>query len=200
MRFSRPSTGTVLGGIAIFIALGGTAFAAGATIVNISDPTNPSYVAHVTKAGALQTSGTATVSGTVTSQLAPPSAFVNQATLAVAPSFGCQTIAQPPSGKALIVRDITVDVYADPSPGEAQNVLIYQGTGCTGGSISDVNPATVGVTVLPFDAGLVVPAGSALSAEAEGGVEAETYVDGYSVASSAVPTATATARGTSLQR
>jgi len=53
MNFSRPSTGAILGGLALFVALGGTAVAA-ATVVNIADPTTPSRVAHVDAAGRLE--------------------------------------------------------------------------------------------------------------------------------------------------
>jgi hypothetical protein len=47
MRIKRPSVGTVLGALALFVALGGTALAgtalaAGSTIVNIADPATPS--------------------------------------------------------------------------------------------------------------------------------------------------------------
>jgi hypothetical protein len=68
MRFSRPSTGTILGAVALFIALGGTALAATGTIVNIADPTTASHVAHVDSNGRLEVgdgSGPLSVDGTV---------------------------------------------------------------------------------------------------------------------------------------
>jgi hypothetical protein len=58
MRISRPSTGTILGGVALFVALGGTALAATATVVNIADPTTQANKAKVDASGALKTAGT----------------------------------------------------------------------------------------------------------------------------------------------
>jgi hypothetical protein len=188
MRFSRPSTGTILGAIAVFVALGGTAFAAGATVVNIADPTTPANVAHVDKTGRLQVA--AQVANTVNTQLAPPSAYLHTTTFAVTSSRGCLVIATPPAGKAMIVRDARIDVFADPSPGPDEDLLIFGDTTCTS-QVGDVNPATVGETVLPFDPGLGIKAGSGLSARANGMVEAEVYTDGYAVASGSVPTAPA---------
>jgi hypothetical protein len=69
MRFSRPATGTVLGAIALFVALGGTALA-GATVVNIADPTTPANVAKVDATDKLQISGS--VTNTVNTELAAP--------------------------------------------------------------------------------------------------------------------------------
>ena len=60
MRISRPSPGTILGGVALFVALGGTAYAATATIVNIADKNAPTHVAKVDVTGALKTSATVT--------------------------------------------------------------------------------------------------------------------------------------------
>src|SRR4051794_21115126 len=52
----RPSPGTILGAIALFVALGGTALAATGTIVNIADGTTAANVAKVDSGGALRTS------------------------------------------------------------------------------------------------------------------------------------------------
>jgi hypothetical protein len=196
MRFSRPSTGTILGATAVFIALGGTAFAAGATVVNIADPNTPANIAHVNSSGQLQTAGSTSVTNTVTTELTAPSAYVDGAVADAIGGDGCVVIATPPSGKAMIVRDVTVDVFSDPSPGEGDNLPIFTGTTCEEGgvAIGDVNPPTVGVTTLPFDPGLGVPAKSGLSAFANGSVDAEIYVDGYSVPSSQVPASTASVR------
>jgi hypothetical protein len=75
MRFSRPSTGTILGALALFVALGGTALAATGTIVNIADPTTASNVAHVDATGRLEVgdgSGPLTIDGTVSGRPAAP--------------------------------------------------------------------------------------------------------------------------------
>lgn len=57
----RPSPALVVAFIALLIALGGTAYAATATIVNIADPTTPANVAKVDATGALKTSVVGTV-------------------------------------------------------------------------------------------------------------------------------------------
>jgi hypothetical protein len=54
---SPSSPAAVLAFIAPLVALGGTALAATATIVHISDPTTPANVAHVAATGALKTAG-----------------------------------------------------------------------------------------------------------------------------------------------
>jgi hypothetical protein len=190
MRFTRPSTGTILGALALFIALGGTAFAAGATVVNVADPTTPATVAHVDKTGRLQVAGN--VSKTVTTQLAPPSAYLHTTMFAITSSRGCLVLATSPAGKAMVVRDVRVDVFSDASPGPDQDLVIFGDSTCTT-QVADVNPATVGETVLPFDPGLGIPANSGLSARATGSVQAEAYTDAYSVPSASVPAAPSTA-------
>jgi hypothetical protein len=189
MHLSHPSPGTTLGGLALFIALGGTALAATGTIVNIADPTSATHVAHVDAAGKLEVgdgSGPLTVDGTVTAQTATPVNYSHAVAFGLVSSRGCVAIATAPTNKALIVREIRVDVFNDPSPGPSQNVQLFAGTACNK-FIGDVNPATVGHTVVPFDPGIGIPAGSGLSAAVDGAVQAEAYTDGYLVASSLVP-------------
>jgi hypothetical protein len=189
MRFSRPSTGTILGGLALFIAIGGTALAATGTVVNIADPSNASRVAHVDPNGKLQVGGgPVSVNGTVTAQLATPSAYLHVMHFAITSSSGCVVVAQPPTGKAMVVRDVRVDVFGDPTPGPDNDLTVYRDSACTA-IVADVNPATVGETVLPFDPGLGIASGSGLAVRASGGVEAEVYMDAYSVPSGQVPAA-----------
>jgi hypothetical protein len=199
LRFSRPSTGMILGAIAVFVALGGTAFAAGATVVNIADPTTPANVAKVDASGRLQVNGAAAVTNTVNTELAAPSAYLHSTTFAIVNSRGCLVLTQPPTNKAMIVREVRVDVFADPSPGPDEDLTIYRDSTCTS-QVADVNPATVGETVLPFDPGLGIPANSGISARATGSVEAEAYVDAYSVSASSVPATPATATPPPTQR
>jgi hypothetical protein len=196
MRFSRPSTGTILGAIALFVALGGTALAATATVVNIADPTTPSRIAHVTSSGQLQTSGSTSVTNTVSTELAAPNTYVHRAVFDLTTSSNCDEIAAPPSGKAMIVREVRINVDEDPSPGSGQDIAIYDSADCSGSTeVADVNPPTVGETIVPFDPGLGVPANSVLSADVGGSVAAQVYTDGYSVASSQVPATGVTATG-----
>jgi hypothetical protein len=86
-------------------------------------------------------------------------------------------------------------VYQDPSPGISQLVALYDDTTCSD-LIADVNPPTIGETVLPFDPGLAIAAGSALSMITNGSVAAEVYTDGYSVPANQVPAAPAAATRT----
>lgn len=185
MRFSRPSPGTILGAVALFIVLGGTAFAAGATVVNIADPTAKSRVAHVNASGRLETAGSDSVTNTVNTELAAPSAYVHETVLLLTPSRGCVEIATPPTGKAMVVREVRINVYTNPLAGTGDQLEIYDNPNCSGDPVGDVNPAAVGETTLPFDPGLSVPAHSGLSAEAKV-LSAEVYTDGYAVASSQV--------------
>jgi hypothetical protein len=140
-----------------------------------------------------------TVDGTVTAQQAAASTFQHSAVLGLTGNRGCVVIAQPPANKALIVREVRVDVFNDPSPGPSQTVSIFAGLGCNT-IVGDVNPPTVGQTVVPFDPGIGVPAASGLSAFASGSVQAETYTDGYSVPSSQVPASAVSQSGRRAQR
>jgi hypothetical protein len=105
----------------------------------------------------------------------------------------------PPTGKAMVLTQALVDVFADPSPGPSQNIELFKGPSCGGDVFADVNPPTVGVTVLPLDPGIGVPSGSAVSTFASGSVEAELYLFGYAVSSASVP-ASAPAETTGVPR
>jgi hypothetical protein len=187
MRFAHPSTGTILGAVALFVALGGTAVAAAPTVVNIADPTTPTQMASVDATGHLKVgdgAGPLTVDGSV--QLAAPGAFFHSTTTNLSHLSGCVKVATPATGKALIIRDVRINVIADPTPGNGQFVDLHTGPFCNI-LVADVNPATIGETVLPFDPGLAIANGNSLWAEATSSVAAEVYVDGYSVPAAQVP-------------
>ena len=100
-RDRRPSTGTILGGIALFVALGGTALAATGQLVNIADPSNSSYVAKVDSSGALRTSSppgrpfaSYAYVGTGTTALSPATKVARQERREVGHS-GCRTGRMP---------------------------------------------------------------------------------------------------------
>jgi hypothetical protein len=90
----------------------------------------------------------------------------------------------------MVVREVRIDVFSVTSPGPDRDVLVFRDKTCTS-PVADVNPATVGETVMPFDPGLGISANSGLSARLSGAVEAEVYTDAYSVSSGAVPSAAA---------
>jgi hypothetical protein len=126
-------------------------------------------------------------------ELAAPSTYVHDAALNLQSSGVCVEVATPPAGKALIVRQLRIDVFNDPSPGIGQNVEIFDNDSCSGNPMADLNPPTLGETTLPFDPGFGVPA--ELTGLVGGSVQAEVYTDGYLVASSQVPPTGVTATG-----
>ncbi len=190
MRIKRPSVGTVLGALALFIALGGTALAAGSTIVNIADPTTPSHVAKVDATGRLEVgdgSGAMSVDGYT--QYAAPSTFFHSDALDLELNDGCVVLATPPTGKALVIREVKIDTVGNPSTdNNASNnyVHLFSDTTCSH-VIAGVHPEVVGLTVVPFDPGLGIAAKSGLSVKITGALDVDAYADGFSVPSAQVP-------------
>jgi hypothetical protein len=122
------------------------------------------------------------------------------------PSTGVfQIAAKPPSGRALVVTSIAVDAYRVLATGVFKNFSFALSTtnatcATTGEFVADVNPATVGVTVLPFDPGLVVPSGRSLCVKNGDttNLRAEVYVYGYLIPASAAPAGTASLGGAGI--
>lgn len=154
-----------------------TAAMAAAGDVNITDPNATTRAAKVD------------VGNRLAVQQVPPATYFHAANTDVTTANGCVVLATPPAGKALIIREVRVDVWKDPSPGQGQYVGIYANASCTLPDVSEVNPATIGQTIVPFDPGLAVPSGSGLSVLVGGSVGAAVYVDGYRVDSSVAPEA-----------
>jgi hypothetical protein len=116
-----------------------------------------------------------------------PTAFYHRTTLGIGT---CTPVAVPPKGKALVIRQVRLNVYQNTTPGAANNVLLYKGADCLIANIvADVNPPTVGLFVVPFDPGLGIPHGKKLFATQQGNVIAEVYVDGYKIPDSSLPAA-----------
>jgi hypothetical protein len=155
---------------AIAICAATSAFAADTT-VNIVDPTIPARIARVEPGNRLAVQDVA------------PNTYFHANNLNL--SGSCTTIATVPSGKALIVRQIRIDVYSDPTPGNGKFVDILA-NGCVG-IVADINPPSIGQYVVNFDPGLALPDGAVLSAGVATGVGAEAFVDGYLVSPSVVP-------------
>jgi hypothetical protein len=168
-----PSAGTVLGFAAFFVALGGSAVAV-TSAVNIADGRNPQFLAAVDRTGRVQIGQ------------APATQFFHKLRPGFNANNGCVVIASPPENTALIVRQIRLDVFVNPSPGNFQNVFLYADTTCST-EIGDVHPPTVGQFTVTFDPGLGIPAGAGISAFVQGSVSVETFTDGYTVPKSAVP-------------
>jgi hypothetical protein len=169
-RLSWPSPAMVVAVAALVAVLGGTAYASSSTGNGRSRP--------------------ATATANVTSGGVAPNAFYHQSTTILG---SCTPIATAPAKKGLVVTDVELNIYADPSPGPGNNVLLSTGAGCTT-LVGDVNPASIGETDFSFGPGLALAAGQSLYASQELQVAGETYVNGYTVASSEV-TATPTMAG-----
>jgi hypothetical protein len=157
---------------------------------NVANKTTENYV-QVTSAGQLLTTE------------ANPSTFVQtpdvdldgSGTAGEPGSFGL--IAKPKTNDSLIVTTIHYDVFADPTPGSGENVVVEELTGseCAGSLVGSwyhyLNPATDGETDMPLAPGLVVAKGDSLCGVAEGSVDADMSVSGYTVSSTDAPTGAA---------
>jgi|SRR5581483_389735 len=134
IRGRTPSAGTVLALIALFVALGGTAVAATGTLVNIADPTNPSFVAKVDSTGALKVQAA--------QRLTPPKGFLLSSSL-----YNYDTISSgyqwpfSPTTATIAIDHVTIAAWvADHQP---RLVQIYYftvpagTTACTFNSLSD---------------------------------------------------------------
>jgi hypothetical protein len=163
---------------ALAAACSANAANAAATQVNITDPNAATRAAHVEPGNRLAV------------QEVPPTNFYHNSNFGLNAGSGCQQIAIPPAGKALVIQDVRINVYADPSPGLGQFVYLSLGFDCSSASVvGDLDPPTVGQTVVPFGSGLTIPASSALSILVGGSVATEAYVDGYTVPTAVAPTA-----------
>jgi len=174
---TRFAAAIALGGAAVCIA---TAAFAQATQVNVADPKKSTYVTSVSKDGHMLVRGV------------PPTAYFHNAAFGLYSSSGCVTIATPPSGLSLVVKQIRLDVYYDPNPGYSEDIALFAGSPC-GTMVGDVNPPTVGQTIVSFDPGLTIPPGSVLSASVLGDPQAEAFVDGYTVDPRVAPNTNANA-------
>jgi hypothetical protein len=184
MRVRPPSPALVVALLALLLAAGGGAFAAvrsTGNAVNIVDGTTAANIAKVSSGGSLQVSGSVTSTPTAATNYLRGAAFGLSST-------ACRVVLTPPSSKAMIVTEVVVDTYADPSPGSGQAVGIWvtSGGSCSQ-EVADVNPPTVGPAVVQFSPGLTVPAGSSLAVDVRGGVQAEAFAYGYSLSASSVP-------------
>jgi hypothetical protein len=158
------------------VAVGGVfaataAIATTATQVNVADPTVASRVSKVD------------VGDRLAVQEVPPASFYHSAHGGLGSGLGCVVVATPPSGKALIIRQVRVDAYSNSGGG---TVYISVGTDCDS-LVGDVTATTIGPSTTTFDPGLAIPHGSALSVSIAGAIDADVYVDGYRVDANVVP-------------
>ena len=100
---------------------------------------------------------------------------------------------QPPSGKALIVTSVAGDIYQPVgTPGisfEYEFHVSHNGVNCAPPKtfVFQEHPTELGSTFVPFDPGIVVPAGRALCADV-GNVHVILSAHGYLIPAAAAPT------------
>jgi hypothetical protein len=184
-RSRRPSASGVLAFIALMVALGGTALAATGQLVNIADGTNAARIAKVDANGKLSVG----VSGTVSQRELPPATPMRFAA-GITAAGDVLKVATAPANKALIIKSLFLNTYANPSPGQSTNVQFYMGP--TDGSplapiVAQINPTDLGLTAANVEPGIIVPSGQSLYADGSGSVQGLVFGFGSIVAAGSVP-------------
>ncbi len=194
-RPRRPSFAVVLAGLAVVIAMSGTAVAAGQLVSIVDKSTGKS---------AKVTGGGLKVNGSVTAREAGPTDLVS----AVGESFSsspstCTKVYEPPSGKALILTGTEVAAYSVGTSGNVHRIFVSPtATPCTFGSgrglVGLATLTSPGTVVRQYPAGVPVPNGSAVYTNqfVQGGAanSATVAIDGYLVPGGTVPEARQAAR------
>jgi len=205
MRLPHPSPTLVIACLALLLAAGGVSYAtvkATGQAVNITDPNSAGNVAKVDGSGRLMVgdnSGPLTVDGAVTASDALPKNF---AKLNLGTTSSQDGVCYPvgfPSGKALVIKSIFVDIATPPDPpSEGTYWTLRKGAACSGPDIVAEHPGTAfGGKTIELDPGYAVPASAAgISLFARNlftdpSFVVETYVYGYWLSASAVPAADA---------
>jgi hypothetical protein len=147
MRISRPSTGAILGGLALFVALGGSALAATGQIVNLADPTTAANVAKVDSTGALKTTGAATVNGYV-GQTIPKTPFFGHSYLSASAS---NTLIGANKATVALTR-MDLENYFDQTNGAVVDIRLYE----QGGDTTTCNGSSRAVGTYEVPAGQTV--------------------------------------------
>lgn len=167
-------------GLALGLLLAtGTAVAATAGVVSLVGPNG--VAAQVTRAGQLEVAPAAPATSRAFYDLDLGGAV-------------CTPIYTAPAGESLVLQEVTVDIYADTSPGSGDNVQVTTDAACQD-PLFDDNPSSVGATVFPLGSGVVVPAGHRLYAIANDNILAEVYGYGYLVPVRDAPNPTVAAAG-----
>jgi hypothetical protein len=167
-------------GLAVGLILAPAA-AVAATIGAVKLVGADNVTAQVTRAGQLETA------------IAQPTTFRAFYDLNLGGST-CDTVYTAPAGYSLIVQQVTIDVFADTTPGSGDTVSVATDNNCQN-LLFDDNPPSNGASVFPLGPGIVVPAGHSLYAIAKDNVEAEIYGYGYLVPVADAPSATQSTLG-----
>jgi hypothetical protein len=187
LRVKAPSAGLVVGGIALVVALSGTAYAVTTTQVNIADPGIPAHKAHVNAIGRLEVGDGSHLTPAGQKEVAtaaPADAVVLEIDTDTCDPGGAYT---PPDGKALIITGVTFFTLPIGSDREASEGL-FSGSSAfpCAKLLAAAGTHTDETTPETFDPGIPVAAGQALGTQSDnnGGIF---LVYGYLVPASAVP-------------
>ena len=139
-------------------------------------------------------SGPLTVDGNVIAQQAAPA---NLWRAAASGGGGCTVIGTPPTGKAVVLKTVSVNLYSAPAGtlSGGHFITLYNSKTCSGVPLWDFTPTQLGPQKLSLEAGVGIPSTAGLStADFNGaGYGYEVYALGYTVSASAVPTSAASA-------
>lgn len=139
--------------------------------------------AQVTKAGQLETAPS------------QPTSFKAFYDLDVSGST-CNVAYTAPAGYSLVLQQVTVDVFADTTPGSGDTIALSTDSKCKN-LLFDDNPSTTGAWVFPLGPGVVVPAHHSIYDIAKDNIEGELYGYGYLVPVADAPNPTLSAPGVS---
>jgi hypothetical protein len=183
IKVRPPSSGAVIGSLALVVALSGTAYAATASLVSIKGAGSKHEV-KVTKSGQLAVdAGKQTAAGQLLTASANPAAMVHAQVLDRCNSTGNYVV---PKGKALVVTAATF--FEQHSTGGYGELDLYVGTAKS--PCNDFVGAAAGDSDLSqnqsFGAGLVVPAGGAMAA-VDNNVTGSVEIYGYLMPASEAP-------------
>ena len=142
--------------------------------------TNGTTVADVSKAHQL-----------LTAPATPASLFSLTGNISTTASTACTSLGAIPAGKAAILRDLRFTVFTGSFTDDAVN--LFANSSCSGAAIGRLG-LTAGNGEMTFDPGIAIPAGGSASyvvINNSGTRDGVSYaVDGYSVPSGSVPSAT----------
>jgi hypothetical protein len=146
---------------------------AAATQVNITDPKTATRAARVE------------IGGRLAVQDVPPANFFHSGGL-LSSAGPCVTFATAPATKAVVVRQLRVDVtdIVGGATGGNNNIVFFFGSACNE-VVGQVTPSSVGLVTVTFDPGLVLNPGATLAATASGSPRAALAADGYLIDSGA---------------
>jgi hypothetical protein len=153
---------------AIVVMASATAALGAGNPVNIADPNAATRMAKVEPGNRLAV------------QDVPPTSYYHSAGLTIG---DCTQIAAAPPGKALIVRQVKLNVFNADTPAS-----IYANADCSlAGIVGNTTVPVVGHDTITFDPGLAIPSGGVLSAHNNTANPMNAFVDGYTVASGVAP-------------